>query len=154
MRRMIHINFLHQYGEEFQTNLGPCQIKREWLDSMKTKMHQHKIFLEMYTWFPKIRYDIWQEKINSGEILNDVVNYSNEGHYVAPIIYADDTGINILLDDQNKCNKHDLFCELLQKGNKPFATFLLKSDVDKTEIIGIDRICLCLGLINNKILFV
>ena len=94
------------------------------------------------------------EQIESGEILNDVINYSNPGHHVAPIIYTDNTGINVLLDDKNKCIKHDLFVDLLQNNNKPFATFLLKSNDDRTEVIGIDRICLCLGMIDNKILFV
>lgn len=154
MTKMIHINFLHQYGDEFQTNIGPCKIKREWLDVMKTDMYRHKVFLEMHTWYPKIRKDIWQRQIESGEILNDVVNYSNPGHYVAPIIYTDNTGINVLLDDKNKYIKHDLFVDLLQNNNKLFATFLLKSNDDRTEVIGIDRICLCLGMIDNKILFV
>lgn len=153
MKKVIHIDFLHQYGEEFQTNLGPCKIKREWLESMKSDMYKHKIFLEMHTFYPNTSFDVWIDQIRSENVLHDVVTYSNPGHYVGPVIYADNTGINVLLDDQNKCNKHDLFIKLLEN-NKPYVTFLLKTNKDNTEIIGIDRFCLCLGLIDNQILFV
>lgn len=153
MKKIVHIDFLHHIGEEVQTNIGYCHIKKEWLDSMKNDMYRHKVFLEMHTWYPKTRFDIWIDNVMSGEILNNVVNYSNPGKYVGPIIYTDNTGINVLLDDQNKCIKHDIFVELIEN-NKVYATFMMRTDKEGTKIIGVDKICLCLGLINNQILFV
>ena len=94
------------------------------------------------------------ERIFNGLILNEVLtgkDYINEARISANVLYHNAHGIIVLIKDEYLRSK-DLL-DILER-NKVFATFLWDYDTESKEIMKINKICLCLGIINNHILFI
>lgn len=162
MNKTILIPYLHQFGEE--VILGNKENKKiydkEFIDEMfnkletREKIRKNSFYIELYSYYNKIELNHYMERIFNGLILNEILtgkDYVNEARIAANLLYHNDHGIIIHIKDEYLRSK-DLL-DILER-NKVFATFLWDYDTESKEIIKINKICLCLGSINNHILFI
>ena len=133
---------------------------KEFIDEMfnkletREKIRKNSFYIELYSYYNKIELNHYMERIFNGLILNEVLtgkDYINEARISANILSHNDHGIIVLIKDEYLRSK-DLL-DILER-NKVFATFLWDYDTESKEITKINKICLCLGILNNHILFI
>ena len=149
----IKISLLHNVGEQIKmgTSHNPFYYTLERSFLLKHFPYGDPVYLySVYSGNMDIDdTTMYLETIYSDAVLKEI--YKNHDNMVetGTLFAYGDNYIKLNISPDNKQSQRLL--HILDK-NKVFATFIYK--YDKGEIIGIDKVALCLGIMNGYILFI
>lgn len=157
-----HIPFLHQLNEDFYLGSHDriWKYSKEFLNEMfekydiRNKIRLKDLKLELFSLYANDNFSEYYESIKSDRVLHDILHsseYTNPYRVAAHISAWDFTGLLINIDDEYT---EALRLKEILKYNKVLATIIWNWDDECIEATSIRKIVLCIGMINNHILFI